>query len=101
MKDAALRQWLGSLDELVTYAGAMRALGFAHLQDLTQALEILMEQDVAAGQPLVAAMVVSRTHPLPNRGFFDKARGLGFVFEDEPAFHAAQLAALGKPAPKP
>ena len=96
-----LRQWLGSLDRPVTYAEALQAMGIDHMQDLTQALEILMEQDVAAGRPLLAARVVSRSHPLPGRGFFDKARALGLLIEDEGAFHRAQLAALGKATPTP
>ena len=92
-----LRQWLAQQGAIVSYAEAMRGVGFAHMKDLTQALEFIMEQDGAAGQPLLAAKVVSRTHPMPNRGFFDMARALGHVFDDEATFHAAQLAALGKP----
>ena len=96
----ALRTWLMGLQGTVSYAEAMRVMALPHMKDLTQALEILMEQDVAVGRPILAALVVSRTHPRPNRGFFDKARALGLVIEDEGAFHAAQLAALGKVAPK-
>jgi hypothetical protein len=98
---AALRQWLLSLDQPVTYVTAQQALGFARMQDLTQALEILMEQDVAGGQPLLASMLVSRTHPMPGRGFFDKARALGYGIDDEATFHRDQLAALGKVSAKP
>lgn len=93
----ALRLWLEGLDGTATYGQALRALGIDHMNILTQALEIMMKEDAAAGRPLLAAMVISRSHPLPNRGFFDLARALGHVVPDEAAFHAAQLAALGKP----
>ena len=96
MRAEALRRWLEGVAGTVTYAEAMRDVGFEHMKDLTQALELLMEQDSATGQPMLAALVISRSHPLPNRGFFDKARALGHDCADEPAFHAAQLAALGK-----
>ena len=94
MRDVALREWLLGLHRPVTYAEAMQALAVPHMRDLTQALEILMEQDVAAGRPLVAALVVSRVGPLPNRGFFDKARTLGLVIGDAAGFIADQQARL-------
>lgn len=45
---------------------------------VTQALEILMAEDVAAGRPLLAALCVSRLHQnLPAPGFFAAAEALG------------------------
>ena len=96
-----LRQWLAEQGSVVSYAEVMQALDIPHMNILTQALELLMQEDAAAGRPLLAARVVSRSHPLPNRGFFDLARSLGYEVGDEAAFHAAQLAALGKPEAKP
>ena len=64
---------------------------------ITEALEQLMEEDVAAGRPLLAAFAVSKARPgIPARGFFLKARALG-VFSGDPAeqealdFHAREL----------
>ena len=65
---------------------------------VTEALEQLMEEDVAAGRPLLAAFAVSKAQPggIPARGFFLKARALG-VFSGDPAgrealdFHAREL----------
>lgn len=84
----------------VTYAEAARALGLeppATIHRLTQALEAIMTEDARAGRPLRAALVVSRTAPLPKPGFFDKARALG-RYDGEPRgpeaarFHAEELA---------
>ena len=64
------------------------------------ALESLMEEDAAAGRPLLAAVVVSRTRDgLPAPGFFARARALGRYDGPETgpgaaAFHAAELAAV-------
>jgi hypothetical protein len=64
---------------------------------LTQSLERLMEEDAAAGRPLLAALCTSKARPgLPAPGFFAKARLLG-IFSGDPegpdaqAFHAAEL----------
>ena len=99
MRAEALRHWLEGVAGTVTYAEAMKVMGIANMKDLTQALELLMEQDHAAGSPLLAARVVSRTRPLPNRGFFDKARDLGLDVVDEAVFHRDELAALGGSVP--
>lgn len=48
------------------------------IRQLTTALEELMEQDAAAGHPLIAALVVSKaTQGLPRQGFFECAHRLG------------------------
>ncbi|MGD9598523.1 MAG: hypothetical protein AB7G76_13150 [Steroidobacteraceae bacterium] len=63
---------------------------------VTEALEALMAEDVAAGRPLLAALCVSRLHGLPARGFFMTAHALG-VFAGNPegadarGFHAQEL----------
>ena len=64
---------------------------------VTEALEKLMEDDVAADRPMLAALCVSRMQPgIPARGFFLAAKALG-VFSGEPlgpeaqAFHAREL----------
>ena len=50
---------------------------------ITEALEQLMEEDVAAGRPLLAAFAVSKARPgIPARGFFLKARALGVCSGD-------------------
>ena len=62
-----------------------------------EALETLMEDDVAAGRPMLAALCLSKTlYGIPGRGFFLKAQVLG-VFSGDPtgpeacAFHADEL----------
>ena len=64
---------------------------------LTEALEVLMQEDVAAGRPLLAAICVSKMRPgIPGHGFFLAAQALG-VFSGDPAgpeayhFQAAEL----------
>jgi hypothetical protein len=52
---------------------------------LTGALEQLMDEDIAAGRPLLAALVVSKARPgLPARGFFLEAQASG-LFPGRPA----------------
>ena len=64
---------------------------------ITDALEQLMEEDVALGHPLLAAFAVSKARPgIPARGFFLKAQALG-VFSGDPTgkeafdFHAREV----------
>jgi hypothetical protein len=64
---------------------------------IVEALETLMEADIAAGRPMLAALCVSKIRPgIPARGFFMAARVLG-VFSGDPtgpearAFHAIEL----------
>jgi hypothetical protein len=64
---------------------------------LAGALEQLMDEDIAAGRPLLAALVVSKARPgLPARGFFLKAQASG-LFPGHPAgreavdFHAREM----------
>lgn len=64
---------------------------------ITEVLEILMAEDVAAGRPLLAALCTSRwQRGLPARGFFATAQALG-VFMGDPEgleardFHAREL----------
>jgi hypothetical protein len=64
---------------------------------VSEVLEALMEDDVAAGRPMLAALCVSKMQTgIPARGFFLKAKVLG-VFSGDPmgpeafAFHAGEL----------
>ena len=56
------------------------------IQQVAGALEQLMREDVAAGRPMIAALVVSRAGDMPRRGFFDHAVALG-RFPDDPERH--------------
>ncbi|MFP4138651.1 MAG: hypothetical protein ACLFSR_09845 [Halomonas sp.] len=76
----------------ITYRQAAEALGLAPprtIQRVAQALEALMREDVAAGRPLIAALVVSRRGDLPRQGFFDQAVALGRFPADPDAHEAA------------
>ena len=62
------------------------------IHKLTLWLEQLMAEDAAAGQPLRAAILISRLHDWPARGFFDTACQLGLIShnlsrEDEIAWY--------------
>lgn len=48
------------------------------IQRVARALEVLMREDVSAGRPMIAALVVSRRgEGLPAAGFFELAVALG------------------------
>ncbi|WFM71878.1 hypothetical protein [Halomonas sp. CKK8] len=75
----------------ITYQQAAEALGLAPprtIQRVALALEALMREDVAAGRPMIAALVVSRRGDLPRQGFFELAVSLG-RFPADAAGHAA------------
>lgn len=64
----------------VTYQQLAEALGLEPprtIQRVARALEVLMREDVEAGRPMLAALVVSRRGDLPARGFFELAVELG------------------------
>lgn len=65
----------------LTYQQLAEALELAPprtIQRVAQALEALMREDVRAGRPLIAALVVSRRgQGLPATGFFELAVALG------------------------
>ncbi len=67
------------------------------IHHITEALESLMKDDVAAGRPVLSAICTSQTRTgVPARGFFLAAEALG-VFSGDPtgpearAFHAFEL----------
>ncbi|WP_420428649.1 hypothetical protein [Algiphilus sp.] len=87
----------------VSYREVLDALavpGPRQMGRLTAALEATMAEDVAAGQPLRAAVVVSQVAPvMPRAGFFAEARALGRYAgpdtgPEAQAFHARECAAL-------
>jgi hypothetical protein len=62
---------------------------------LTQALESLMAEDVAAGLPLLAVVCEGRlSNGMPARGFFEVAAMLGRDVADPVGFVALERAAL-------
>jgi len=87
----------------ITYQELAEALQISpphFIQQVTEALERLMEEDAAADRPLIAALVISKVRGgLPAPGFFDCARRLG-RFAGDPdgqdawSFHAAELNAV-------
>lgn len=95
MSDLATRLAdLASRGETVTYGALAREMGW-RVQDLTAALEALMEVDAAAAQPLRAALCEGRlAGGLPAPGFFLKAAALGFDVSDPAGFVAGQRAGL-------
>jgi hypothetical protein len=99
----AVRAFLESLAKRripIAYQELAKALQIApphSIQQVTEALERLMEEDAAADRPFIAALVISKARGgLPAPGFFDCARQLG-RFAGDPdgqdawSFHAAEL----------
>ncbi len=69
-----------SEERRITYAELAETSGFPppyRIHRMTAMLETLMREDHAAGRPLVASIAISRTGPLPQRGYFDVLRELG------------------------
>jgi len=68
--------------QAVTYDGLAQAASIPaphRIHKLTLWLEQLMAKDAATSQPLRAAIIVSRLHDWPAKGFFDTARQLGLL----------------------
>ena len=84
----------------MTYRELAQRLGLEPphtIHRVTEALERLMEDDVAAGRPILSAICVSKARPgIPARGFFLAAERLG-IFSGDPSgpevhvFHAIEL----------
>lgn len=102
-----IRAHLGSLsprDVPVSYGSIARTLGLyrpGSIRRVTDALELMMHQDAAAGRPLLAARAVSRgSGDLPGRGFFDLAAELGrgpLPPESWADFHRREMEATFRP----
>jgi hypothetical protein len=92
-----------SLGRIVTYAEMADAADIPapqRIHKLTLWLEVTMRQDHAAGQPMRAALVISRNrNGLPASGFFMLCQELGIyqgaeTGADAAQFHQTMLAAL-------
>jgi len=84
-------------DPFITYQALAAALGLQPprtIQRVAAALEQTMREDVTAGRPMIAALVISRAGDMPRRGFFDLAVALG-RFPDEPSRHRTAWQAEG------
>lgn len=72
----------------ITYQALAKALRLSPpntILQLTSALECLIDEDVAAARPLIAALVVSKARGgLPAPGFFECARRVG-RFDGDPS----------------
>ena len=79
--------------ETIHYGALARELDL-RVAEVTTALEVMMEADLAQGRPLRAALVTARGSTLPARGFFDKAAALGLEITDPADFIAAERARL-------
>ncbi len=88
----------------LTYAELAERSNFPpphRIHRMTEMLETLMREDHAAGRPLLASVVVSRTGPLPQRGYFDLLQALGRYSgpdsgPEAAAAHQRELAAVFK-----
>ncbi len=88
---------LAALGQTTTYGALARDLGLtgpASIVRLATALESLMEEDAAKGDPLRAALLSARGSTLPAQGFFAKAATLGIHIVDPAAFVSDQRLAL-------
>lgn len=78
-------------DPFTTYQAVAAALALTPpgtIQRVAAALEQIMREDVAAGRPMIAALVISRAGDMPRQGFFDLAVALG-RFPNEASRHRA------------
>lgn len=78
-------------DPFITYQALASKLGLSPpgtIQKVAAALEQTMREDVAAGRPMIAALVISRAGDMPRRGFFDLGVALS-RFPDDQAQHRA------------
>ena len=91
---------VAKLGQPVTYQAVAKALELSPpntIQQVTVALEQLMEEDVTAGSPMIAALVIGKgTAGLPRPGFFECAKRLARFHgdasgEDAAIFHKAEL----------
>jgi hypothetical protein len=83
-----------------TYAELANRLGLEPphtIRRIAEALEVMMEEDVGAGRPILSVLCVSKTGTgIPQPGFFRAAQALG-IFSGDPtgpeahAFHAREL----------
>jgi hypothetical protein len=85
----------------VTYQMLASGLGLSPpgtIRRVAAALEQTMREDVAAGRPMIAALVISRAGDMPRKGFFDLAVALGRFQADATthrgAWHAEHAAVL-------
>ena len=78
----------------VCYTDLSKALKvFSGGNSLPAALFAIMEEDKRAGRALTCALVTTGTG-LPHKGFFDRAKDLGFQFQDEREFWESQVRQL-------
>ena len=73
--------------QATTYEGLATAAEIPpphRIHKLTLWLEASMAEDVAAGRPLRATIVISRLYDRPARGFFDMAISLGLIEAEAP-----------------
>lgn len=90
---------IGAAGQTVTYGQLARDLGL-RMGALTDALEVLMEEDAALGHPLRAAVCAARLGAgQPAPGFFQKAAALGFDVSDPAGFVARHRSALALTRP--
>jgi hypothetical protein len=97
LENAAKRQVPITYQEL---AKALQILPPRSINQVTEAVERLMEEDAAADRPFIAALAISKARGgLPAPGFFECARRLD-RFAGDPdgqdawSFHAAELNAV-------
>tara|TARA_R110002049_G_scaffold295840_1_gene483519 strand:+ start:16982 stop:17281 length:300 start_codon:yes stop_codon:yes gene_type:complete len=82
----------------ITYQALAKALELSPpntIHQLTVALEFMIEEDVAAGRPLIAALVISKARSgLPAPGFFACAKRVGRFGGDPFGSEAAAFFAI-------
>jgi hypothetical protein len=76
--EAALQEQarLGRTIGYLALAGRLEMAGPFRIHRITQALEVLVRRDHAAGRPLLATLAVGRSG-IPGRGFFQLLQALG------------------------
>jgi len=82
----------------VNYVPLAKSLGlFSGGNCLATILGEIMEEDHKNGGPLMCAVLVGSQTGMPGKGFFEKAKQLGYQVPNDQAFWKSQTQALGMP----
>jgi hypothetical protein len=85
----AILNALGVMQETLTYRELGKALGVFSAK-LGAMLGRRLQDDHASGEPLSSALIVNRNTGISSPGFFEMARSLGYVFNDNDQFWREQ-----------
>ena len=94
--ELARRRGITNYTEAGRWVGLDMSWEVARIQ-IAQLLDIINEDEVIQGRPMLSALVIYKDEGRPGSGFFKCARGLGkLVGNDEDGFWANEVKAVHK-----